>query len=152
MKLNGNTIGAIIYPAIFFAMVLIIFLILPMTAKAEHEDPGTNDVMPEVEKEFQYDPKIFQNMFRLPTLIDCGTPDKIMEMLNQYEEKPFAQGKTFVTRPDGMLQPGPFTFFVNAKTGSWSLVVQFTPETLGPIWCITAAGSSFGPVPLDTKI
>ena len=51
-----------------------------------------------------------------------------------------------------MLQPGPFTFFVNAKTGSWSLVVQFTPEALGPIWCITAAGSSFGPVPLDTKI
>ena len=46
MKLNGNTIGAIIYPAIFFAMVLTIFLILPMTAKAEHEGPGTNDVMP----------------------------------------------------------------------------------------------------------
>jgi hypothetical protein len=107
---------------------------------------------PDIDKQFQYDPKIFKNMFRLPSLIDCGPPDKIMEMLHQYEEKPFAQGKTFVTRPDGMLQPGPFTFFVNAQTGSWSLVVQFTPEALGPIWCITAAGSSFGPVPLDTKI
>tara|TARA_B100000242_G_scaffold292168_1_gene266984 strand:- start:745 stop:1161 length:417 start_codon:yes stop_codon:yes gene_type:complete len=107
---------------------------------------------PEIDKQFQYDPKIFKQMFRLPSLIDCGPPDKVMDMLAQYEEEPFAQGKTFVTRPDGMLQPGPFTLFANAKTGSWSLVVQFTPEGLGPIWCITAAGSSFGPVPLDTKI
>ena len=35
MKLNGNTMGAIIYPAIFFAMIITIFIILPMTAKAE---------------------------------------------------------------------------------------------------------------------
>ena len=78
-----------------------------------------------------YDPNIFKAFFL------AGGP---------------GSGKTFVTRPDGMLQPGPFTLFANAKTGSWSLVVQFTPEGLGPIWCITAAGSSFGPVPLDTKI
>ena len=35
MKLNGNTMGAIIYPAIFFAMIVSLFIILPMTAKAE---------------------------------------------------------------------------------------------------------------------
>ena len=35
MKLNGNTMGAIIYPTIFFAMIITIFIILPMTAKAE---------------------------------------------------------------------------------------------------------------------
>ena len=35
MKLNGDTIGAIIYPAIYFAMIITIFIILPMTAKAE---------------------------------------------------------------------------------------------------------------------
>ena len=35
MKLNGNTIGAIIYPAIYFAMIITLFIILPMTAKAE---------------------------------------------------------------------------------------------------------------------
>tara|TARA_B100001057_G_scaffold57721_1_gene51155 strand:+ start:390 stop:860 length:471 start_codon:yes stop_codon:yes gene_type:complete len=35
MKLNGDTIGAIIYPAIYFAMIVTIFIILPMTAKAE---------------------------------------------------------------------------------------------------------------------
>lgn len=35
MKLNGDTIGMIIYPAIYFAMIITIFIILPMTAKAE---------------------------------------------------------------------------------------------------------------------
>ena len=35
MKLNGDTIGAIIYPAIYFAMIITIFMILPMTAIAE---------------------------------------------------------------------------------------------------------------------
>lgn len=35
MKLNGNTMGAIIYPAIYFAMIITLFIILPMTAKAE---------------------------------------------------------------------------------------------------------------------
>ena len=35
MKLNGDTLGAIIYPAIFFAMIITLFIILPMTAKAE---------------------------------------------------------------------------------------------------------------------
>ena len=35
MKFNANTIGAIVYPTIFFAVVLTIFVILPLTAKAE---------------------------------------------------------------------------------------------------------------------
>ena len=32
-KLNGTLIGAIIYPAIFFAMIITLFIILPMIAK-----------------------------------------------------------------------------------------------------------------------
>ena len=35
MKLNGDKLGAIIYPAIYFAMIITLFIILPMTAKAE---------------------------------------------------------------------------------------------------------------------
>ena len=35
MKLNGDTLGAIIYPAIFFVMIIVLFIILPLTAKAE---------------------------------------------------------------------------------------------------------------------
>ena len=35
MKLNGTTIGVIIYPAIYFAMIVTLFIILPMTAKAD---------------------------------------------------------------------------------------------------------------------
>ena len=130
----------------WWIIFVLIFLLATGTIAQENESKPEND------KQFQYDPRMFEQMFRLPSLIDCGPPNKVIEMLQKYGEEPLAQGKTFVTRPDGMLQPGPFTFFVNAKTGSWSLVVQFTPEALGPIWCITAAGSSFGPVPLDTKI
>tara|TARA_B100000212_G_scaffold341703_1_gene325704 strand:+ start:1951 stop:2367 length:417 start_codon:yes stop_codon:yes gene_type:complete len=122
-----------------------------VTFANEHESkPQTPE--PEIENQFEVDPKLFDQMFRLPSLIDCGPPAKVMEMLQTYEETPFAQGKSFVLRPDGMLQPGPFTLFANPKTGSWSLVIQFTPEGFPPIWCITAAGSSFGPVPLNTSI
>tara|TARA_B100001778_G_scaffold203347_1_gene167954 strand:+ start:77 stop:547 length:471 start_codon:yes stop_codon:yes gene_type:complete len=35
MKINSFLAGAIIYPVIFFAMIITIFIILPMTAKAE---------------------------------------------------------------------------------------------------------------------
>ena len=34
-KLNGTLIGAIIYPAIFFVMIIVLFIILPLTAKAD---------------------------------------------------------------------------------------------------------------------
>ena len=40
-KLNGTLIGAIIYPAIFFAMIITLFIILPMTAKADGK-PASN--------------------------------------------------------------------------------------------------------------
>lgn len=40
-KLNGTLIGAIIYPAIYFAMIITLFIILPMTAKADGK-PASN--------------------------------------------------------------------------------------------------------------
>ena len=128
--------------------VFAVLLCLCTVAFATEHESNTQTPEPELEKELpEFDPKIFDQMFRLPSLIDCGAPEKVTEMLSNYEEVPVAQGRTFVLRPDGMLQPGPFTLFVNPKTTSWSLVVQFTPEGFPPIWCITSAGTGFGPIP-----
>ena len=114
-------------------------------AFAEHE--GKQETQPA-----QVDPKIFSNMFRLPSLIDCGSPTIVMEMLAEYEEVPVANGRTFVLRPDGMVQPGPFTLFINSRTQTFSFVVQFTPEGIDPIWCIIGAGTDFGPVAQKTML
>ena len=115
-------------------------------AIAEHEST------PQTPTPETIDPKIFEDMFRLPTFIDCGTPEVVMKMLVDYEEIPIAQGQTFTIRPDLQLQPGPFTLFVNPETGSFSFVVQFKPADFGPIWCITQAGSNFGPTAKRTSI
>ena len=143
MKLNANTIGAIIYPAIFFAIVLTIFVILPLTAKAEHEGPGTQDQIPEFT-----DPKFpfpRDGMFRMPALIDCGEPQFVEKILENFEEIAVGDGQTFVIRPDGLMQPAPYTFYANPETRTTSLVVKFDPPFGPGIWCIISAGAEFQP-------
>ncbi|MBB13260.1 MAG: hypothetical protein CMC78_03730 [Flavobacteriaceae bacterium] len=143
MKFNANTIGAIIYPTIFFAIVLTIFVILPLTAKAEHEGPGTNDVMPEfTDPQFPF-PR--EGMFRMPALIDCGDPKYVKKILADFKEIPVGTGQTFVIRPDGLMQPAPFTFYANPETRTTSVVVKFVPPFGPGIWCIISAGAEFQP-------
>ena len=110
-------------------------------AYAEHE--GTT---PQEPKTLQPDSKIFEDMFRLPSLIDCGPPEMVAKMMEDYKEVPVAEGNTFINRPDLMLQPGPFTLYVNPNTKSWTMVVKFKPAGFPEMWCTVGAGTDFGPV------
>lgn len=108
---------------------------------AEHE--GGN--APKEPETLAPDNKIFEDMFRLPSLIDCGPPDKITKMVQEYGEVPIAEGNTFIIRPDLMLQPGPLTLFVNPNTKTWTMVVKFKPSGYPEMWCVVGAGTEFGP-------
>ena len=126
------------------SMVFAILFCLSLTAPSmANDETQKNEQAP--------DNKLFEEMFRLPSLIDCGSVESISTMLREYGEQPVVNGTTFVLRPDGVMQPGPFTLFVNPSTKTWSMVVQFEPAGFGVIWCITAAGANFGPAPQNTS-
>ena len=96
--------------------------------------------------------KLFEDMFRLPAMVDCGPPQKILAMMKQYGEKEIVQGKSFIIRPDMMLQPGPMSLFVNPDTGTWTMVIKYKPQGLTDVWCIMGAGTAFGPAGPKTSI
>jgi len=96
--------------------------------------------------------KLFEDMFRLPAMVDCGPPEKILAMMKQYGEKEIAQGKSFIIRPDMMLQPGPISLFANPSSGTWTMVIKYKPEGFTDVWCIMGAGTEFGPAGQKTPI
>ena len=96
--------------------------------------------------------KLFEDMFRLPALVDCGPPEKILEMIGQYKELEIANGMGFLIRPDAMLQPGPMSLFVNPDTGTWTMVIKYAPPGFPKIWCTIGAGTAFGPAIKETSI
>lgn len=115
---------------------------------AEHLGEGA----PKEPETLAPDNKIFEDMFRLPSLIDCGPPDKIQKMVDDYGEVEIAEGNTFIIRPDLMIQPGPFTLYVNPNTKTWTMVVKFKPGGYPEMWCIVGAGTEFGPSVQKTSI
>lgn len=118
---------------ITIATILFMFLASPLRAQEENKEIDPNQFYPT------------NKMFRMPALIDCGTPDEVNKILTKFEEVPFAIGKTFVIRPDGIMQPGPFTLYANPQTGTISMVVKYDPPTGPGIWCFHAVGSDFKP-------
>ena len=96
--------------------------------------------------------KLFEDMFRLPSFVDCGPPEKVLEMVGQYKEQELVEGQSFLIRPDGMLQPGPMSLYVNPETGTWTMVIKYTPQGFPKIWCIIGAGTGFGPKVDKTSI
>ena len=121
----------------YISMVFAILFCLSFTAPSSANDETQNNE--------QAPNKLFENMFRMPSLVDCGPPEMIQKMINEYKEKPLAEGNSFIIRPDHLLQQGPTTLYVNPDTGTWTMVIKYDPP-LGPgIWCILNAGSKFGP-------
>jgi hypothetical protein len=108
--------------ALILSMIVLMF---GSIASAEHEGIDKQDQIPEFT-----DPKFpfpRDGMFRMPALIAVG------------------DGQTFVIRPDGLMQPSPYTFYANPKTRTTSLVVKFDPPYGPGIWCIISAGAEFQP-------
>jgi hypothetical protein len=130
------------------SLVLAALIFCSTVTYAEHLGEGT----PKEPETLAPDNKIFEDMFRLPSLIDCGPPDKIQKMVDDYGEVPIAEGNTFIIRPDLILQPGPLTLFVNPSTKTWTMVVKFKPAGYPEMWCVVGAGTEFGPAIQKTSI
>ena len=130
----------------YISMVFAILFCLSLTAPSMANDETQND------GQAPNTNRLFEDMFRLPSMVDCGPPQKILEMVTQYKELEIAQGLGFLIRPDQMLQPGPVSLYVNPTTGTWSLVIKYKPEGFPATWCIVGAGSGFGPAMEKTAI
>tara|TARA_Y100001978_G_scaffold202283_1_gene222906 strand:- start:3790 stop:4191 length:402 start_codon:yes stop_codon:yes gene_type:complete len=130
----------------YLTMVFAILFCLSFTAPSmANDETQNNEQAPNTDK-------LFKEMFRLPSFVDCGTPEKVLEMISQYGEKEMAQGLSFLIRPDQMLQPGPMSIYVNPQTGTWTMVIKYAPQGFPVTWCIMGAGSAFGPVIGKTSI
>ena len=126
-------------------MVFAILFCLSFTAPSmANDETQNNEQAPTM--------KLFEDMFRLPALVDCGPPEKILEMIGQYKELEIANGMGFLIRPDAMLQPGPMSLFVNPDTGTWTMVIKYAPPGFPKIWCTIGAGTAFGPAIERTSI
>ena len=75
-------------------------------------------------------------VYYLPSIVDCGTPEVIYEIIQKFGEIPFIEGDTMVKRPDGVVMPAKMTMFYNATSGTYSLVARFPAQ----FWCILNSG------------
>lgn len=70
--------------------------------------------------------------------VNCGTLDQLSEVLVEYEEKPFAVAETS-RQTRGALQDNVIFFFVNVKTGTYTVA-----EKVGDnLYCIISSGRRF---------
>ncbi len=127
-----------------FALILTLTLgIFGSTIYAQ--EPNTDIIPPKKDFTDPQFPFPRTGMFRMPTLIDCGAPEFVEKVLENFEEIAVGEGQTFVIRPDGLMQPGPYVFYANPETKTTSLVVKFDPPYGPGIWCIISAGAEFKP-------
>jgi len=118
---NANTIGAIIYPAIFFAIILTVFVILPLTAKAEHE------------KSLQ--------IYNSQKPVQCMTMDEMMKLVDgQFGEKPWFTADGLAASSDGQqFIKTQVVVAVNLETKTFSIVEIINPNLV----CIIGSGNNF---------
>jgi len=76
--------------------------------------------------------------------IHCVSREEVDAMLNQYEELPFVRGLS-LREQNGIPMSNSVVLFVNAKTGTWT-VVERTPDKK---YCVISAGTKFEPVPME---
>lgn len=81
---------------------------------------------------------------KLPSLVDCGTPESINGLLESFEEVPVAMGESYIIRPDGQPIPGTVVFYANPNELSYTMVLELdVPDS--ELWCIISAGAKFRP-------
>ena len=65
----------------YISMVFAILFCLSFTAPSmANEETQNNEQAPNINK-------LFEDMFRLPSFVDCGPPEKELEMVEQYKEQ-----------------------------------------------------------------
>lgn len=122
-----------------FALVCFLVLIFGTPTYAEHESKENNqEVNPTPELQ------VPNNYSRPPLLAECDLSERIFEtVVGKYKEQPFAKMRVYLAIP-GVPQPilAPGIIFVNAETGTFSIVVTFAESNRA---CIVSTGDGFGP-------
>lgn len=82
--------------------------------------------------------------FPMPTMATCDTSEKMTDVIyNRYGEQPLANGNGSIFHQNGQLLIGSMTYWVNAKTGTFSVTI-----TNGPMMCLVMMGDGFKPAPV----
>ena len=85
-----------------------------------------------------------QQGFPMPTMTTCDTSEKMVDVIyNKYGEQPLANGNGSLFHQNGQLLAGVMTYWVNAKTGTFSITV-----TNGQLMCLVMMGNGFKPAPI----
>ena len=85
-----------------------------------------------------------QTGFPMPTIITCDTSEKMVDVIyNRYGEQPLANGTGSIFHQNGRQLSGAMTYWVNAKTGSFSVTI-----TNGLVMCLVMTGKDFVPAPM----
>jgi hypothetical protein len=113
-------------------LITLLFILFATTIHAnpqieENEIPPSAQPVPQV--------------YYLPSIVDCGSPEVIYEIIQKFGEIPFIEGDTMVKRPDGVVMPAKMTMFYNNTSGTYSLVARFPA-----FWCILNSGGKVKPV------
>jgi hypothetical protein len=78
------------------------------------------------------------------TKVECVSINSLDEILKEFDELPFVRGISNRNSGQTTIQNS-LVLFVNAKTGSWSLV----EKTNDGLYCFLAVGMNFEPVPSE---
>ena len=106
---------------------------------------GGGDKVSTLFKRGKRPPTSDDNTDKSRTNLSVGEDEDIPSPPENFEEVAVGEGQTFVIRPDGLMQPAPYTFYANPETKTTSLVVKFDPPFGPGIWCIINAGAEFQP-------
>ena len=122
----------------------IIFILFTTVANAGAlatltNNPQDRETAPDIES--QQEP-VLPEILYLPSIVDCGAPHVILDIIERFEEIPFLEGETVIKRPDGVVMSALMTMFLNNKTGSYSLVARFPGNRM---WCIINSGGKVKP-------
>ncbi len=105
------------------------------------DDNGRAETHPQFPKVEEPAPVVPQ-VYYLPSIIDCGSPDAIGAIIDRFGEVPFVQGETVLKRPDGVIMTAQMTMYFNQETGTYSTVAKFPGDAF---WCIINSGAKLRP-------
>ncbi len=108
-------------------LLIALLFLMPLSASAEHENIDAPQV------------------FWAHKPIQCGKPNEIIKIPEQYGEKPMVTGTGLAVQPNGPGFQVQMILGVNPKTGTWTLI-EMTAEQA----CVLGAGKEITLIKPDT--
>jgi hypothetical protein len=89
-----------------------------------------------------YHPSIASEITQYPTVLMCVDQKGISEVINQFEEIPFAGGVAMRDIPGVGMVENNMVIFVNPTTKSFTIAERFSKD----LYCVLALGEGFRPL------